>query len=295
MKLHFFSDYSIIIRSMKKVKHILETFIHSFIPQDIYYPKLLHTRFKVSLLYYLYIIAFFSLLLTGVLLFHYSPFKIVGYKNSVIKSLSGFPPEAVISIKNGILESNQIKPLFLWVYDGKQPLFVFMVHTKDLITSSDIPLPLVFLGYNNVQISYRGNILSRTYANSLNIQITKEYIQSLITILNTYFPSFIFFFYLFFVFLVPIAFVASSTFFILLSSFVVLLLLRTFIPHIHLKKCIQAAMHGTHIPLLVSILLYILFPSSMSTIIISTSLIFVFSLVATYEMYSKGITHFKGR
>jgi len=291
MKLQFFSDYSIIIRSMKKVKHILATFLHSFIPQDIYYPKLLHTRFQFSLKYYLVLMSFFTLIFTGVVFCRFSPLKMIGYKNSIINSFSTFPGEVIIKINKGMLESNQNKPLFLWIYHNNQPLFVFMVHTKDMLDSSHIPLPLIFLGQNKMQISYRGNVIVRPYNPSWNILITKERIQSFIGFINSFFPPFIFFFYILLIVVVPVMFMMGSTFFILLSSMVVFLLLRTFIPHIHLKKCIQASIHGTHIPLIIVIFLFILFPSATNIVVITASLIFVFTLVSTYEMYSKEISH----
>lgn len=286
MKLQFFSDYTIIIRSMKKVKHILAIFLHSFIPHDGYYPKLLHTRLSFSLKYYLIAISFFACIFTGIVLYQLSPVKITSYKNSVINSLSTFPEEVKIRIKNGVLESNQNKPLFLWVYRGNQPLFVFMVHTKDIPTSSYNPLPLIFLGSDKVLISYRGNTVVNSYGNSLNVLITKESVQSLITNVNSFFPFFMFFLYLFLVIVMPLVFIISMTFFILLSSFLVYILLRTFFPHIHLKKCIQAGLHGTHIPFFIILFLFLLFPFAENILIVAASLIFVFTLVSTYEMYS---------
>ncbi|MCX6730754.1 MAG: DUF1189 family protein [Candidatus Roizmanbacteria bacterium] len=280
---------------MKKVKHILTTFIHSVIPQDVYYPKLLHTRFLFSLKYYVFIITLLALTFTGLVFCQFSPLKMISYKNSIVNSLSAFPEEVKITIKNGVLESNQNKPLFLWIYHNKQPLFVFMIHTTDTLSNSHIPLPIVFLGADKVQISYRGHIIVRSYDSSWNVAITKERILPFISSISSSFPPFMFFFYLFMLILVPLAFILSSTFFIFLSSLLVFTLLRTFIPHIHIKKCFQAGMHGTHIPLLVIILLYSLFPTASNIFVIATALIFVFSLVSTYEMYSKEVAQIKGR
>lgn len=295
MKLHFFSDYSIIIRSMKKVKHILVTFLHSFTPQDIYYPKLLHTRLQFSLKYYIFIIFSFACVFTGIVVYQFSPGKIISYKNSINTTLSSFPEDARITIAHGILESNQNKPLFLWVYDNNQPLFVFMVHTKDVLNNSHIPLPLVFLGNNQIQLTYKDSSLIRPYDNSLDILISRETMQALIPYINSIFPSFLFGFYISLLILFPLLFIGVSSLFIFLSASLTCILLRTFIPHIHLKKCLQAGMHGTHIPLIVSIFLFSLFPSASNILIIMASLIFVFTLVATYEMYSKEIPHSKGR
>ena len=297
MKLQFFSGYSIIIPSMKKVKHILATFLHSCIPQDISYPKLLHTHFRFSLKYYFVVMSFFALLFMGILFYRFSPLKMVSYKNSVINSLSAFPEDAVIMIRNGVLESNQNKPLFLWVYYDSQPVFVVMVYTKDMLTQSFTPLPLIFLGRDKAQISYRGTVTMHSYDPSWNMLITKERLQSLATHANSFFPSFIFFFYLFLIVLTPLIFIISSTVLILLSSALSYLLLCTFIPRLHFKKCIQAGMHGTHIPLFIALLLFSLFPAAQNIFVIAASLIFVFTLVSTFEMYSKEVTlhHSKDR
>jgi len=280
---------------MKNVKHILTIFLHSFIPQDSYYPKLLHIRLSLSLNYYFSILSFFAIILTGSIVLTYSPMQMMSYKNSVINSLSAFPEKAIINIENGVLESNQNKPLFMWVYHNNQPLFVFMIHTKDILTHSYIPLPLVFFGSNKAQIFYRGKTFTHLYGNSLNAIITKERIQSIVYSINSLFPLFLFVFYLSLIIVVPIMFIMCSTFVILLSSSIVFVLFRMFIPSIRLKKCIQAGIHGTHIPLCIVILLFALFPFASNIFPVTISLIFVFILVSTYEMYSKKIVHSRNR
>lgn len=295
MKLHFFSDYSIIIRSMKKVKHILAIFFQSFIPNDGYYPKLLHTRFKFSLKYYIVVVSILAYVLAGVVVYQYSPKKLVGYKNSLINTLASFPKDAKITIANGILEFNQNKPLFLWVYDNKQPLFVFMVHTKDMLRSDDIPLPLFFLGEDRMLLAYQGNMKSYVYDSSLNLKITRDMVYKVIVWIESAFPSFMIGFYAILFIVLPLVFIGVSTVLILFSSLLTYIVLRIFISHIHIKKCVQAGMHGTHIPLMIIIILYIFCPNSRNIITVSTALIFVFTLVATFEMYSKEVNHSKGR
>ena len=295
MKLHFFSDYSIIIRSMKKVKHILEVFLHSLIPQDSYYPKLLHIRLSYSLNYYFLFTSTLALIFTSIVLCQFSPGKIIAYKNSVINSLSSFPSEVQITIKNGTLESNMDRPLFLWVYQNKQPLFVFMVNTKDELKISKIPLPFIFLGLDKAQFLYRDNVYIKPYIRSWNMIIAKEQVQLFVKSINSFFPSFLISFYVFLLLLIPILFMTSSTSLIFLSSTLTYILLRTFIPHIHIKKCVQAGMHGTHLPIGITILLLSLFPSATNIAPIAMALFFVFTLVATYEMYSKEVPHRKGR
>lgn len=294
MKLYFFSGYSIIIRSMKKVKHILATFLHCVIPQDNYYPKLIHTPFQFSVKYYIVVISFLALLFMGIAGLHCTPIKMYEYKQSLIQTLSVFPQDVSMTIARGLLESNQVRPSFFWVHHNNQPRLVFMVYTKDQPDTSNIPLPLIFFGRDHMRFAYHGYNMVRPYDPMLSADISTSTVDRYIADINAKFPTFLVVFYFFFALVVPLLFVGVSTLFILICSGVVFILLRTFIPHIHLKKCIQAGLHGTHIPLLITIFLYSLFPRSTNIMVISIALIFVFTLVSTYEMYSREVAHFKG-
>lgn len=274
---------------MKKVKHILTVFLNSFIPQDHFYPKLLHTRLLFSFKYYLSILSFICLLFAGVLFYQYSPTIITGYKDAIIHTLSTFPPEVEISIANGKLESNQMKPLFLWVYFKNQPLFVVMIHSKDSLNTSNTPLPLIFLGSERAQISYRNHKVAQQYSPDFDIILTKDTVSALSVWIQSMFAPFLFGFYFILLVIIPLLFAISISLIILLAAFITFILLRTFIPHIHYKKCLQAGMHGTHIPLFITVFLFALFPHATNIAIISLALIFVFTLVSTYEMYSKEV------
>lgn len=295
MKLHFFSSYSIIIRSMKKVKHILTTFFHSFIPQDVYYPKLLHTQLRFSIEYYIAFIIIFSFVFTGIVFYRYSPSKITSYKNAIVQSLSSFPDTVIIRIKDGILESNQNKPLFLWIYRNDKPLFVFMANTKDSFSLKNTPVPILFLGRDRVQFYFKGVTFTHLYNKTDQYIITKDTLKSFLVFSDSFFPSLLFFFSLFLLIVLPISFALWSALLIIINAFLSFMLFHTFIPHIHFKKCIQAALHGTHIPLIITIILFVLFPTAPNVLTISTSLMFVFTLVAVYEMYSKTLLQSKGR
>ena len=295
MKLHFFSDYSIIILSMKKVKHILAVFFHSFIPQDIYYPKLLHTRFSFSLKYYIVIVTFFACVFAGIVFSWISPVTMGAYKDSIVHSLLTFPDDVKITVQNGVMESNQDKPFFLWIYHDDNPLFVFMAHTRNMSTESLLPHPLFFMGPDSIKFSHNGKMVAYPYDSSLSLSITKERLIPVVKKINTLFPLFMIILYVMIISIIPLLFVGGISLCILISSFLIYLLLRTFIPSIHLKKCIQACMHGTHIPLIIALLLYALFPNTANILIITAAHIFVFGLVSTYEMYSKRGAHVKGR
>jgi len=279
---------------MKKVKHILEIFLHSFIPLDYYYPKLLHTHVQISLKYYFIVLSFLSFLFTAIILWHLSPMKVIGYKNSLVNSFSFFPSDVKIKTNNGILETNQTNPLFLWVYHDTQPFFVFMVNTKDSLAKSYLPIPLLYFGTNEIQVTYRDNTNSLSYKSLAPLLITRETLQTLGKQINTIFPIAAFFFYLILLVGLPLLFMVVTTTLLVLVACIVFIILRPFIPHIHIKKCIQAAFHGTHIPLFIYILFALFFPGALSAVTVVV-LTFIFALVATYEMYCKQAPYFKGR
>ena len=185
---------------MKKVKHILTTFFHSFIPQDIYYPKLLHTRLNFSIKYYIVFIIVCSCIFTVVVFYRYSPSRITRYKNAIVHSLSSFPDNVIIRIKDGILESNQNKPLFLWIYQGDKPLFVFMANTKDSFSLKNTPVPILFFGRDRIQFYFKGVAFTQMYTKIDQYVITKDTLQSFLVSSDSFFPPLLFFFSLLFYF-----------------------------------------------------------------------------------------------
>ena len=226
----------------------------------------------------------------AVLVYHYSPQKIMQFKDSLMSTVLSIPEDVELSIVKGTLESNQEKPLFLWVYHETQPLFVVMIHTKDFLDSSHIPLPLLFLGRESLQFTYKGSSFIRPYEPNLNFTINKQSLVSLIPWFDSFATALLVGFSVCIITIAPLAFIALMGSMIIASSALVFLLLRTFIPHVHFRKCLQAALHGTHLPMSISLLLFALFPGKSNCFIITLSLIFVFALVATYEMYSEEVT-----
>ncbi len=281
---------------MRKVKAILRTFLHSFIPQDAYYPKLIHTRFLFSLHYYLIFITVLSVLFMGILFTQYSPLQIIEYKNAIVDSLSHFPTDAIIRIKGGRLESNQDRPLFLWVNYRQQPFFVSMFDREEEFSKPHhSPFPLVLFGKDQVLFTYREVNHMFTYPRQYEFLLAYEQVHSLVTYSRSWFPTLLFITYISLFFTLPLTFAIVSTLLIFCTATVVFMLLHPFIPHMHWKKSLQAGLHGTHIPLCIVLLLIMIHVPFLIILSIHGALMFVFHLVATYEMYSKEIPQIKGR
>jgi len=280
---------------MKKVKHILVTFFHSVIPLDIYYPKLLHTRFIFSVKYYFFIVFFFAALFSTHVIYRVSPFNLIELKNTLTSSLLNIPDNITIQLKNGMLELNQEKPLMIWTYHNNLPFFFSMIYTKNSENFIQNTPPLIYFGQDKMTFSLRNKSFSRPYDHSANIFFTKDTIVSFIKKSNIFSPFLIVSFYIIFLIMLPIIFVIYSSVCIILASIFCFLIFKTYIPHLHIKKCIQASMHGTHIPLTISVILIPLFPYAFNCIVIVASFFFIFTLVSIFEMYYKEGSYSKGR
>lgn len=276
---------------MKKVKAILTTSLNSVIPQDIYYPKFLHIRFLYSLKYYITILLVLTGLFTLTFSYKYPLSKLLQYKNDVARSFAEFPETVILRIQKGQLTSNSDLPVFVWVKHKDKPLFVFMANARDDVPRTIRPIPFLFLKKDGMQISYRQYQHITTYDKTRDYTISKEHMPDFEEKVNAWFSPVLTYYNLALVTLLPIAFIIFTTATILISALISFLLFRMYFLRIHLKKCIQAGLHGTHIPMIISALLFILYPTTMRTVPIVCALYFVFTLVSIFEMYSKEAPH----
>lgn len=281
---------------MKKVKAILTTSLNSIIPQDLYYPKLLHIRFLYSLQYYITILLVLTALFTFAFSYKYPLSKLVQYKDDITQSFAQFPKSAILRIQRGQLTSNSDLPLFVWVKHKDKPLFVFMANAKDDAPRTIRPIPFLFLKKDGMQISYRQYQRITPYDKTRDYIISQEQMPIFEEKINELFAPIISYYTLAILTVLPLVFMIFTTASILISSLIAFLLFRAYFSRIHLKKCVQAGLHGTHIPMIISALLFILYPTTMRIVPVICALYFVFTLVSIFEMYSKEASHHrKGR
>jgi len=276
---------------MIKVKAILAVFVNSFIPQDKYFPKLLHIRLIYSVKYYISILGFLTMLLVVSLALKYPFSRIYEYKSAIIQSLSEFPQNVELRINKGVLHTNTNAPLFLWVKHNGKPLFVFMANERELSPRFQNPIPFVFLKKDGLQISFRQHHKMWTYNPLSEFLLSKEQIPFLTSLIHSYAPYVVGVYGVILLFLFPLIFMCFITICILTSSVLSYLFFRSYFIRIHFKKCLQAGLHGTHIPMIISAVLLYLFPFSVCSLPIVCALFFVFTLVSTFEMYSKEEPH----
>ncbi|MFZ2026616.1 MAG: DUF1189 family protein [Microgenomates group bacterium] len=276
---------------MKKVKAILTTSLNSVIPQDIYYPKLLHIRFFYSLHYYITILLVLTGLFTFAFSYKYPLSKLLQYKNDITRSFAQFPDTVILRIHKGQLTSNSDLPVFIWVKHKEKPLFVFMANAKDDAPRTISPIPFLFLKKDGMQISYRRYQRISPYDKMRDYTISKEQMPQFEEKINALFTPLLSYYNLAMVTLLPLVFIIFTTASIILSAAFSFLVFRIFFSRTHFKKCLQAGLHGTHIPMIISALLFILYPTTMRTVPIVCALYFVFTLVSIFEMYSKEAPH----
>ncbi len=272
---------------MKKVKAILRTFINSFIPQDRYFPKLLHIRLMYSLKYYISILGFLTILFVISFVAKYPLSRIYEYKSAIVQCLSGFPQDVELRIDKGILSTNTNTPLFIWVRQNGKPLFVLMANEREMSPRFQNPIPFIFLKKDGLQVSFRQFHKQWLYSPTSRYVLSRKQIPLLTSLIHLYTPYAICIYIACMFLLFPLAFMIFVTMSIILSSLITYLAFRTYFIRIHFKKCLQAGIHGTHIPLIFAAVLLYLFPFSFRCLPVAYALFFVFTLVSTFEMYSK--------
>lgn len=276
---------------MKKVKAILTTSLNSIIPQDIYYPKLLHIRFMYSLKYFIVATLIVTALFTLMFAYKYPLSRLVQYKDDITKSFAQFPDSAVLRIQKGQLTSNSTLPVFIWVKHKERPLFVFMANAKDDAPRTIPPVPFLFLKKDGMQISYRQYQRITAYDATREYTISKEQMPLFEEKVNALCAPVMRYYTLVLFTILPLAFMLFTIANILIAAAASFLLFRLYFSRAHLKKCIQAGLHGTHIPMIISALLFVLYPTNLRIIPIMCALYFVFTLVSIFEMYSKEVPH----
>jgi hypothetical protein len=244
-----------------------------------------------SLKYYISILSILTFLLVISLVSKYSLSSLAQYKESVIQSISGFPQDIELKINKGELSTNSNAPLFLWVKHKDKPLFVFMANAREMSPRFQNPIPFIFLKKDGLQVSFRQFHQLWAYDPTSNYIISRQQIPYFVSQIHSFFPYVVLFYCVGMFLLLPLVFMSFITGTIILTSAITYFIFRTYFLRIHFKKCLQAGMHGTHIPLIFAAVLLYLFPFSTSCIPIVFALFFVFTLVSTFEMYSKEKPH----
>jgi len=271
-------------RSMEKVKAILHTFSHFFIPNAFYYKKLVHISLFFSLRTYGITVVLMSFVTTSIIaLTIASPRRIQTVLDSGTAAFAAFPEGAHITITNGSMTMDQDRPLFLWAYyAGKHVLLLAASSSTEATQSTHNAI--VFLGPHS--LSYRvGTFYSEVPYGPGYYQISRSSLNSFTHLVEEIYLPVQKIFYILLYLVLPFLFFIWWTTIIFFIAILIYLLFHLFIKRVSLKKCFQAGLHSTSLPIILSLLLLILFPTSTCWIGSSFLLLFLFMLVAVYEVY----------
>jgi len=252
---------------MKKVKTFLRIFKQSFFPSVVYYKKLSRINFKISLLYFIFLVSFLNIILIASLILKNSPKKINKLLSSVAKVLEEFPNDYAIHIKQGFLITSYDKPKFFWLdyLDKKTPLLLidkklslkqakiypsfFLLTSEELVINPKslcpkigiIRIPLTY--FNDLTFNKQTALLGYSFINLLKQSLIFFYIASIFLIF----------------FIITFSSLIVLTIYLLLSTLLVFLIFKFFLRRrFYFKKTFQIGFHAITFPLILNYFLMVL-------------------------------------
>lgn len=275
-----------IIRMYKKVKAILHTFAMSVVPNAPQYHKLLHSPIKKSIEYFLIVISLGIIAFTLGVYFTIIPISTTSHiQNNVINALSVLPPNSQLRIENGILTTNLNRPFYIWgVSKNNDPLLLISINEQRTSRNYVNTDALFTLARDHVSIRAKDLLFVRSYDTQTYL-INSESISHFLKVVNMYAPQIQIAFYILYFSLFPLFSLAWVLGIVGLTSVGTYTLFHFLIRRVHFARCVQATSHGSIIPFGISFILFLFFPSSISTILVTPFLVGMFSLVSVYEMY----------
>lgn len=271
----------------RKVKAFFSIFIDSLIPQPREYRSFIHRQFLFSFKY----ISIYILILSSTLFFIYcikiQPFSLI---SDISKSLSSFPNDLTISIKNGTVLKNYNRPYLMWLDHARKKSLLFMVEEQypDQRLLDEFK-PMIFLTQH--MVIFRLNPTSGIYnlTDKNNILLTKNWFNTnskYIKILLILFLPAAAVTFLFFIFSLISILTAISLMVLSLVGYILLHKLR----HKHsFQKILQVGIHSSTLPLLLTVVIMAVQPKLSFPLYLFLILNLLFIGTAIYEalLYKK--------
>jgi len=206
-------------------------------------------------------------------------------RTSLTHALSSIPDNVQIRIDNGIMSTNLNRPLYIWSYDHlNRPSLIFLVdeHQTDRLNSK--PVALLTLTKNHLILKTNEITYTKPYDTQTYI-INSDSMSRFMRLVTLYAPQIQVAFYVsyFLVFPVLTAFWVSAI--VIITSLCTYTVFHFFIKRVHFVRCIQATLHGSVLPFILSFFLLTLYPGQVSSLVITPFLVGIFSLVSVFEMY----------
>lgn len=287
-----------------KVKTFLHVFAKSLLPQSEYYQKILTTKFRFSLRYFLTLITIINIIFIIHLFFRFNPKRITNFTDNIINTLNNIPEDLTIIVNKGTLTTTYNRPYFFWLNDqdktklllvidqNANPNMIKQYQSYVLVTAKEIII-------NPDKIKQRTQSIPLDY--TINRTISKKNFSDTGRSLNkikTLLPFFYFVFFIMMIVLTPIFSSLVTLFYLIIACLITYIIFHFFMQkRIHAKKIVQISFHAVTLPLLVDYF-FIMFQRLLTIGVISSPnikpipfpylflvLLTVFVFGGTYEAY----------
>ena len=287
-----------------KVKTFLHVFWKSLLPQSEYYQKILTTKFRFSLRYFLTLIIIINIVFIVHLFFRFNPKRIINLTDNIINTLNNIPDDLTIIINKGTLMTTYNRPYLFWLNDQEKTKLLLVIDqnaTPEMIRQyqSYLLVTAKEIVINPDKIKQKTQSIPLNY--TINQTIDKKSFTAVsksLSRIKALLPFFYFVFFIIMVALTPLFSSLVTLLYLAIACLITYVIFHFFMQkRIHAKKIIQISFHAVTLPLLVDYF-FIMFQRLVTTGIVSLpnikpipfpylfiALLTVFVFGGTYEAY----------
>jgi len=282
----------------------LHVFWKSLLPQSEYYQKILTTKFRSSLRYFLTLITIINIVFVVYLFFRFNPKRITNLTDNIINTLNTAPNDLTIIVHKGTLMTTYNRPYFFWLNDQNKTKLLLVIDqnaTPEMVKQYQSYLLVTAKEIVINQDKIKQKTQSIPLNDTINQTINKKNFSDVSQFLNkirALLPFFYFIFFIIIIILTPLFSSLITLFYLAVACLITYIIFHFFMrKRIHAKKLIQISFHAVTLPLLVDYF-FIMFQKFMTTRIVSLPgikpipfpylflvLLTVFVFGGTYEAY----------
>lgn len=274
---------------MKKVKTFVYVFTNSLIPNSDYYKNIASAPLVFSLKYFLVLTIILNTISLSYISFKYNPVKLKLFLKNLSKTISSYPKDLVLIIKDGRLISTYNRPVFFWLdHKNRKTLLLVIDQTADNYKINQYR-SITLVSSNNIifkQPSQTNQIkilpLNRLPNQIINKKIVNRLEKKVRQLYSFITPLFIL------IFLVGLLSLITTNLFLqflslLIISLFSLLLSKLFTRKNSFLKTFKISLHSSTLPLVTSYILFY-FNSNVFFILLGFLILsLVFNLAAIYQ------------
>lgn len=277
---------------MQKVKTFFHIFSNSLLPQAPYYHKLLRTKASYSLKYFLSLIYIVNLIFAVLVVARLNYAGFFDLKNSVLTSLSQYPKELTIMVRDGKMRSTYDRPYFFWTdIAGSKRLIAVVDETAAPSKVREYKALALFTRQSIV--FPKGDGVKEVPYGKKSITVNEVYVKDLLSRVTTVFAIALPLIFVISILIAPLFFFILYVLYLVLLSGVSYLFFHAIARKVQYGKTFQLALHAFTLPVIVDYGLCLFKPEIAGSFFIYImffilSLIFVLS--GTYEAYLDPLT-----